>query len=166
MGAGWIGACGGADFIFFQLELNYRPTHFQGSWLMLILRVMDNPHGTPEPGILFAVRPTKTHTLGRGSKAEIHLAVPGVSREHFRLSPESRDWYLEDLGSKNGTLLNGSRVRGREVIDVGDIIEIASIHIEVTKASLLDSTEEADKIGTVYIDNLDLTPDEGDDFGK
>ena len=84
---------------------------------MLILRVIDNPHGTPEPGISFAVRPTKVHTLGRGSKTEIHLAVPGVSREHFRLVPETREWYIEDLGSKNGTLLNGSKVRGKETID-------------------------------------------------
>jgi len=123
---------------------------------MLILRVVSNPHGAPETGVSFAVRPTKSHILGRGSSVEIHMSCPGVSREHFRLIPENDQWYIEDLGSKNGTKLNGSKIRVREAVDEGDMIEFASVHLEVTRASLVDSSQEADKIGTVFIDDLNL----------
>ena len=123
---------------------------------MLILRVVSNPHVAPEPGVSFAVRLTKIHILGRGSSVEIHLSCPGVSREHFKLIPDGAQWYIEDLGSKNGTKLNGGKIRVREEIDEGDMIEFASVHLEVTRASLVDSSEEADKIGTVFIDDLNL----------
>ena len=129
---------------------------------MLILRVVKNPHGSPEPGISFAVRPTKAHILGRGTSAEIHLSCPGVSREHFRLTPDSGQWYIEDMGSKNGTKLNGGKIRARETVDEGDMIEFASVHLEVTRASLANSAEEADKIGTVYIADLNLDEPKSD----
>jgi hypothetical protein len=45
-------------------------------------------------------------TLGRAADCGIHLAHPGVSRHHLRLTPTAEGLLVEDLGSTNGWLLN------------------------------------------------------------
>ncbi|MDQ6664551.1 MAG: SpoIIE family protein phosphatase [Acidobacteriota bacterium] len=60
-------------------------------------------------------------SLGRSSVAE--LCYPddaGLSRRHLTLEREGEDWLLRDLGSKNGTLLNGVRVSGSSALKPGD----------------------------------------------
>ena len=50
-------------------------------------------------------------TLGRSSANE--LSYPddiGLSRQHLALTRREGQWTVEDLGSKNGTLLNGARI--------------------------------------------------------
>ena len=62
-------------------------------------------------------------TVGRSSVAE--LCYPddaGLSRQHLAFESDGRNWYIKDLGSKNGTLLNGSRVTDRNSLKPGDRI--------------------------------------------
>jgi len=42
-----------------------------------------------------------------------------LSRRHLRFKKDDRGWAVEDLGSKNGTLLNGNRVVSREYLSAG-----------------------------------------------
>jgi ABC-type multidrug transport system ATPase subunit len=49
-----------------------------------------------------------------------------VSREHARLTWDSKVWALEDLNSSNGTFINGQRILGRTILDPGDRVEIAT----------------------------------------
>lgn len=49
-------------------------------------------------------------TLGRSPGTDIHLDNPSVSRRHARVLFENGAWIIEDLGSRNGTKLNGEQI--------------------------------------------------------
>lgn len=49
-------------------------------------------------------------TVGRAEDAALHLPLDGISRQHARLTPAGDEVLLEDLGSANGTWLNGKRI--------------------------------------------------------
>ena len=65
-------------------------------------------------------------TLGRSREAEIVIDDPNVSRRHAELRPRGGAWVVSDLGSTNGTRLNGRTINGPEVIRPGDEIEVGS----------------------------------------
>ena len=64
-------------------------------------------------------------TIGRSSSNQLVLDDDMVSREHARVVSGSNVHTLYDLGSSNGTLVNGQRVTQR-VLQVGDQITIGS----------------------------------------
>jgi hypothetical protein len=49
-------------------------------------------------------------TVGRAEDATLQLPLDGISRQHARLTPAGDEVLLEDLGSANGTWLNGKRI--------------------------------------------------------
>jgi Protein of unknown function (DUF3662)/FHA domain len=55
--------------------------------------------------------------VGRGTEADLRINDPGVSRRHAELRLESGDLVVEDLGSTNGTLVDGERVERRRLHD-------------------------------------------------
>jgi hypothetical protein len=64
-----------------------------------------------------------SNVLGRGTDADIRLPDTGVSRKHADVQLEGGTVTVEDLGSTNGTLVNGRRV-GRQDLADGDVIRI------------------------------------------
>ena len=62
--------------------------------------------------------------LGRGDQADIRLEDGFASSQHARLVPQGDVMVLEDLGSTNGTYLNGEPLRGTQALHVGDTIRI------------------------------------------
>jgi pSer/pThr/pTyr-binding forkhead associated (FHA) protein len=58
-----------------------------------------------------------TAVIGRGSGSTIVLPERHVSSRHARLVPEGGAWWVEDLGSTNGTYVGRHRVAGRERLD-------------------------------------------------
>jgi hypothetical protein len=62
--------------------------------------------------------------LGRGDQADIRLEDSFASTRHARLVPEGDVMVLEDLGSTNGTYLNGEPLRGPQPLHAGDRIRI------------------------------------------
>jgi hypothetical protein len=62
--------------------------------------------------------------LGRGDQADIQLDDAFASGQHARLMPHGEVIVLEDLGSTNGTYLNGEPVRGPQPLHDGDTIRI------------------------------------------
>jgi hypothetical protein len=65
-------------------------------------------------------------TLGRSRQADVVLNDPNVSRQHAEVRPRGGSWVLTDLGSTNGSRINGRRVEGSEVIKPGDEIELGA----------------------------------------
>jgi hypothetical protein len=65
-------------------------------------------------------------TIGRSRQCDVVLNDPNVSREHAEIRPRGGSWVLNDLGSTNGSSLNGRRIDGSEVLKRGDEIEIGT----------------------------------------
>jgi hypothetical protein len=65
-------------------------------------------------------------TLGRSRQCDFVLGDPNVSRQHAEIRPRGGSWVLTDLGSTNGSRVNGRTVEGAEVIRPGDEIELGS----------------------------------------
>ncbi|MGY1735974.1 FhaA domain-containing protein [Geodermatophilus sp. SYSU D00684] len=66
---------------------------------------------------------TGRNVIGRGTDADIRLPDTGVSRKHADCVLENGTAVVEDLGSTNGTLVNGRRV-SRQALSDGDVIRI------------------------------------------
>lgn len=79
--------------------------------------------------------------IGRGQGCEIRLPDDGVSRAHARLYVEGDRTLLEDLGSRNGTFLNGKRVTSTVALGDGDKIQIG--RTTILKFSYHDALEES-----------------------
>jgi hypothetical protein len=69
-------------------------------------------------------------TIGRSRQCEVMLDDPNVSRQHAELRARGGSWVLTDLGSTNGTRLNGRGVESPEVLKPGDEIEIGTSKIK------------------------------------
>ncbi len=63
--------------------------------------------------------------IGRGEDCDIVLPDRQVSRHHFRVVRDDNGYNVEDLGSKNGTYINGAPVRGSMQLQDGDEIQVA-----------------------------------------
>jgi pSer/pThr/pTyr-binding forkhead associated (FHA) protein len=66
---------------------------------------------------------TGRNVIGRGTEADIRLPDTGVSRKHVDVVLDGGTAYVEDLGSTNGTLVNGRRI-SRQALADGDVIRI------------------------------------------
>jgi hypothetical protein len=75
-----------------------------------------------EPGTTFDVG--RGATLGRSDGADIVVDDPFASSAHARIFERGDFMYLEDMGSTNGTYLNGRQVRTAERLKVADTIRI------------------------------------------
>jgi hypothetical protein len=71
-------------------------------------------------------------TIGRGRQSDIVLSDPNVSRQHAEIRPRGGSWVLTDLGSTNGSQLNGRRIEGSEVLRSGDEIELGASEMTFT----------------------------------
>ncbi|RCG32229.1 FHA domain-containing protein [Sphaerisporangium album] len=74
------------------------------------------------PRLALPVDSRVRYVVGRGSECDLILTDLTVSRVHAELRRESEDWLLVDLGSLNGTRLNGWRLVGPARVRTGDEI--------------------------------------------
>ncbi len=86
--------------------------------------------------------------LGRSSSCPLPLGDSGVSREHSKVVRENGGWVVEDLGSRNGTRLNGKPIAKREKLAPGDRIQIGG-------AILTYETDEAKTKAEVRFESLE-----------
>jgi len=63
-------------------------------------------------------------TMGRADGSDIPVDDPFASSVHARIFPREQFMYIEDMGSTNGTYLNGRRLRSAERLKVGDTVRI------------------------------------------
>jgi sigma-B regulation protein RsbU (phosphoserine phosphatase) len=75
-------------------------------------------------------------SLGRSRDAELSFPDDsGLSRQHLAIERDGEGWALLDLGSKNGTMLNGARVNGRVPLKSGDRITAGHLILVYDSAS-------------------------------
>jgi hypothetical protein len=65
-------------------------------------------------------------TMGRSRQCDVLVDDANVSRTHAEIRPRGGSWVLTDLGSTNGSRLNGTRLEGPEVLKPGDEIELGT----------------------------------------
>lgn len=73
--------------------------------------------------------------IGREPDNELQIVSPGVSRKHARLVFQNNHYLLEDLGSSNGTFVNGERILKSKPLKNGDVISLGRmIQLEYQEA--------------------------------
>jgi pSer/pThr/pTyr-binding forkhead associated (FHA) protein len=83
--------------------------------------------------------------VGRGVGCAIRFNDPSVSREHLRLRLAGTRLTVEDLGSSNGTLVNGEAIQGEQRLAHGDVVRIGRRVVRVDlEAEAGDVTAAAD----------------------
>ena len=65
-------------------------------------------------------------TIGRSRQCDIVIDDANVSRQHAEVRPRGGSWVLNDLGSTNGSSVNGRRVQEAEVLRSGDEVEVGT----------------------------------------
>jgi hypothetical protein len=96
------------------------------------------------PGDLLVVEPFETDLeagervpllalshIGRDGTNDVILNDTFVSAEHAKLSWNGRGWVLEDLGSTNGTRINGKTVRRAASVKPGDTVEFGRVKLKL-----------------------------------
>ncbi|MGE3771964.1 MAG: ATP-binding cassette domain-containing protein, partial [Gammaproteobacteria bacterium] len=91
--------------------------------------------------------------IGRHRDCTLAIDSPLVSRQHARLTMTDGRWQLEDLGSINGSFVNGRRIREPVALNVGDRVGIATFLYRFTGDGLHADGQE----GRVRIEALGIT---------
>jgi pSer/pThr/pTyr-binding forkhead associated (FHA) protein len=77
-----------------------------------------------------AVFDLSKHTLvriGRATVTQIHIPLGAISNLHAALVREGGQWYVQDMGAKNGTYVWGERLDGRRVLESGTELHLGNI---------------------------------------
>jgi hypothetical protein len=93
------------------------------------LKVLASDSTTAGVGTVFPLLPVTR--IGRAEYNTIVLEDAFVSAEHALLSRRENQWWLEDLNSRNGTLLNDLAITEPAVVSAGDVITIGSVKLKI-----------------------------------
>jgi len=95
--------------------------------------------------------------IGREESCNIVIPDRQVSRQHARIYPSTGDIFLEDLGSKNGTYLNGQRIDDPQQLHEGDEIRIAftQTFLFLSADATLPLTDLPDEFQQAFVLRLD-----------
>jgi hypothetical protein len=143
-GAYFIGM---GDYIDFMSPSNRARFQNAGLYDTTVKSVDDKARSLVEDLWLKALKPSKGRWLGllEGNQYPL-LPVTGIGRnpsntivveddyasgEHLLIALRGQQWWLEDLGSSNGTLLNGQPLQEATIISVGDVITIGHTSLKL-----------------------------------
>jgi pSer/pThr/pTyr-binding forkhead associated (FHA) protein len=101
--------------------------------LGLAALVVTRSHGDgPRVGERMPLRAVSS--VGRDAGNDIVLNDEAASAKHAIVSFADGEWWLEDAGSTNGTVLNGSRIREKERFQYGDEVAVGRIALRLERA--------------------------------
>ena len=95
------------------------------------LVVVASPAGEPEEGTSLSL--DAIATIGRDVNNAIVVEDQFVSAEHAILTFRGRAWYIEDLGSTNGTFVNASPIDGVAPLGFGDVIQLGQVRLRLER---------------------------------
>jgi len=93
----------------------------------------------PNPGAVYPIDDEGV-VIGRTLDASLHIDDAGLSRKHARIYRVDGDYFVEDLGSTNGTTVNGERIKAPQRLDDGMRILLGKS--TVLRFSLQDKLEQ------------------------
>jgi FHA domain len=95
------------------------------------LIVLASPSGEPPVG---AVYPLDAVTgIGRDVNNAVVVDDPFASADHAMLTFRGRTWYVEDVGSTNGTYVNGTLIDGLAPIGFGDEVQVGQVRFRLER---------------------------------
>ncbi len=116
------------------------------------LDLLDDPAGRR---VTLAGEPV---TVGRHPSCGVQLPSSAVSRQHALVTCEHGDYWLDDLGSRNGTLLNGKRIDRATRLQPGDLIVVCDQRLrfgaevgEGLDVTLLDAPAGGEIVSTIDV---------------
>lgn len=80
-----------------------------------------------------AVRLSGPTQIGRAAECAVRLSDTYVSQVHARLYGENGAWFVEDLGSTNGTFLNDRKVSSPVEVHAGDVVKVGKTVLELRR---------------------------------
>lgn len=96
------------------------------------LVILESPSGEPQAGQSFGL--DVITPLGRDVNNAIVIDDEFASADHAVLTFRGRSWYIEDLGSTNGSYVNGQRVEGVAPMGFGDELQIGQVRMRLERA--------------------------------
>jgi pSer/pThr/pTyr-binding forkhead associated (FHA) protein len=87
----------------------------------------------PDGGRPRTFRMAASMVVGRAPECEIRLEDTYVSQQHARVFAKRETWYLEDLGSTNGTFVNDQKLAAPALVQPGDRIRIGTTVMELRR---------------------------------
>ena len=97
-----------------------------------VLVVERSPARTPRAGERFMLR--ASNAIGRDAGNDIALPDEAASARHAVLELRDGEWWIEDLGSTNGTLVNGVRIAKAERLRAGDQLGVGRVSMRLERA--------------------------------
>lgn len=95
------------------------------------LEVLEAGQTTLPPGQRFPLR--DPFTIGRSAASDMTLEDDWVSSQHVRLHRQKSRWLAEDMGSTNGTRINGRPVQGAVRIRPGDVLDLGRVKLKLVE---------------------------------
>ena len=88
----------------------------------------------------FALDPSAPCTLGRSQSNTVPLGDASISRNHAQIFFRDGAFWIEDLGSKNGTFLRGQKLEAPSELSDGDVIAVGPVVLKFRAARATVST--------------------------
>ncbi|HEY4767851.1 MAG: FHA domain-containing protein [Chloroflexota bacterium] len=95
------------------------------------LAVVESPNDEPVAGRSIALGPI--NSIGRNVNSTVYVEDDFVSGSHAMLTFRGRSWFIEDLGSTNGTYVNGHRVERPVALSFGDELMIGRVRMRLER---------------------------------
>jgi hypothetical protein len=91
--------------------------------------------------------------LGRASATDLPIKHTSISREHCAFVKEGDRWFVEDLGSSNGTWVGKVKVNGRQALNEKDIVKVGHARLtfhagELSQAAAIEVASEDEPGGS------------------
>ena len=98
-----------------------------------------------QPGRILPLR--EDAVLGRGSRADLQLPDPSLSRQHCHIFYRQNHWHCEDLNSTNGVYVNGQHVQEAQPLKSGDLLTLGHVQLLFSDAPCQpEPVEPAEKL--------------------